>query len=127
MLRHALAHRFQQHRSADASPSCLDHRAAYESARVRCIEETQALVRGLSALPELKVFETFSNFVLFKLLSDRVTSTELRDHLLQQFGFYVRDCSRKQGLSNKFIRVGTHLPAHNERLSKGIAAYLSGR
>ena len=104
---------------------CLNHREAYEAARVRCIQETQTLVRNLAALPGLKVFETFSNFVLFKILDERITSTELRDHLLKEFGFYVRDCSRKQGLTDKFIRVGTNLPEHNERLVASIAEYVS--
>src|SRR5207248_7969859 len=88
---------------------CLDHLDAYEKARIACIRETQSLVQRLSAIRSLKVFETFSNFILFKILDERVTSADLRDYLLHEFGFYVRDCSRKLGLSNKFIRVGTNL------------------
>jgi histidinol-phosphate/aromatic aminotransferase/cobyric acid decarboxylase-like protein len=40
--------------------------------------------------------------------------------LLVQHGLYVRDCSRKLGLGDKFIRVGTNLPAENERLVEAI-------
>jgi len=49
----------------------------------------------------------------------------LRDFLLQQLGFYVRDCSRKLGLSDKFIRVGTNLPEENQRLVDAVASFLS--
>jgi len=103
---------------------CRDYRSDYEKARLICIQETQLLVSRLSAIASLKVFDTFSNFVLFKILHERVTSVELRDHLLNEFGFYVRDCSRKAGLGDKFIRVGTNLPAENARLVQAIADYL---
>jgi histidinol-phosphate/aromatic aminotransferase/cobyric acid decarboxylase-like protein len=104
---------------------CVQHQADYEKARVTCIEETQSLVRRLSAIKSLKVFETFSNFILFKIENDRFTSIQLRDYLLQQLGFYVRDCSRKLGLSDKFIRVGTNLPEENQRLVDAVASFLS--
>ena len=104
---------------------CIDHRDDYEKARLACIHETQSLARKLSAIGSLKVFETFSNFILFKIQDDRHTSVELRDYLLQRFGLYVRDCSRKLGLSDKFIRVGTNLPEENQRLVNGIAGFLS--
>jgi len=104
---------------------CVHHRDDYEKARIACIEETRSLAKKLSAIPSLKVFETFSNFILFKIQDPRFTSVALRDHLLQEFGFYVRDCSRKLGLGDKFIRVGTNLPQENQRLVDGIAAFLS--
>src|ERR1051326_6730188 len=94
---------------------CVHHLDDYEKARITCIEETQSLAKRLSALGSLKVFETFSNFILFKIEDERRTSIELRDYLLQQLGLYVRDCSRKLGLSDKFIRVGTNLPEENRR------------
>ena len=104
---------------------CADHLDDYEKARIACINETQSLFRRLSALPALKVFETFSNFILFKIQDSRFTSMELRDYLLKEAGFYVRDCSRKLGLGDKFIRVGTNLPEENQRLVDRIARFLS--
>lgn len=104
---------------------CIEHRDAYEKARVQCIEETQSLARRLAALPQLKVFDTWSNFILFKILDERVTSVALRDYLLQEHGLYVRDCSRKLGLGDKFIRVGTHLPEANNRLIQALAQFLA--
>ena len=104
---------------------CLEHRDDYERARVQCIEETQALARQLAAMPQLKVWPTWSNFILFKILDERVNSVQLRDYLLEEHGLYVRDCSRKLGLGERFIRVGTNLPAENVRLLEGIRAFLS--
>ena len=102
---------------------CVAHRGAYEKARLQCIEETQSLARQLAAIPEIHVFETWSNFILFKILDARATSVQLRDYLLSRHGLYVRDCSRKLGLGDKFIRVGTHLPPENRRLVEGIRTF----
>lgn len=99
---------------------CIKHQADYEKARLRCIEETQSLAKDLTSIPQLKVFRTWSNFVLFRILDDRTNSIQLRDHLLSEHGLYVRDCSRKMGLGDKFIRVGTNLPTENKRLVEAI-------
>ena len=63
--------------------------------------------------------------VLFKILDDRFTSVQLRDYLLAELGLYVRDCSRKLGLGERFIRVGTNLPEENRRLVEGIVNFFS--
>jgi threonine-phosphate decarboxylase len=99
---------------------CIKHQADYEKARVRCIEETQSLAKNLASIPQIKVFDTWSNFVLFKILDERINSVQLRDHLLAKQGLYVRDCSRKMGLGDKFVRVGTNLPEENKRLAQGV-------
>jgi histidinol-phosphate/aromatic aminotransferase/cobyric acid decarboxylase-like protein len=104
---------------------CAQHLDAYEKARVQCIRETQTLRKSLSEIEGLKVCDTYSNFILFKILKDGINSVQLRDHLLTNFGCYVRDCSRKLGLGEKFIRVGTNLPAENARLAGAISGYLS--
>jgi histidinol-phosphate/aromatic aminotransferase/cobyric acid decarboxylase-like protein len=104
---------------------CLRHREAYERARVQCVQETQSLAQRLGGIAQLKVFATQSNFILFKLLAERVNSVQLRDHLLNELGFYVRDCSRKLGLGDKFVRVGTNLPEDNAGLVDGIRRFLA--
>jgi len=102
---------------------CIKHQADYEKARVRCIEETQSLAKSLAAIPQIKVYDTWSNFVLFKILDENFDSVQLRDHLLSNFGFYVRDCSRKMGLGNRFVRVGTNLPEENAKLTAAIREF----
>ncbi|HUR44575.1 MAG TPA: histidinol-phosphate transaminase [Candidatus Saccharimonadales bacterium] len=104
---------------------CSGRMSDYERARVQCIRETQLLSEHLAKSGAVKVFETYSNFILLKLLKGGATSVELRDHLLSKMGFYVRDCSRKLGLGNKFIRIGTNLPAENARLVEAIAEFLA--
>ncbi len=105
---------------------CLEYKNDYENARAQCIIETQLLAKRLTAVRQLKVWETFSNFVLFKILDPRVSAVQLRDHLLTKHGFYVRDCSRKLGLGEKFIRVGTNLPDENARLVEAVKELLGG-
>jgi histidinol-phosphate/aromatic aminotransferase/cobyric acid decarboxylase-like protein len=106
---------------------CVAHQASYEQARIACIDETQLLARRLAALPQLKVFATCSNFILFKIIGDSGNSVQLRDYLLQEHGLYVRDCSRKLGLGDKFIRVGTNLSAANEQLVRGINTFFKDK
>jgi threonine-phosphate decarboxylase len=104
---------------------CLQHKDEYELARVKCIHETQSLAKRLAAIPHLKVWDTFSNFVLFKILEPRLSAVQLRDYLLTEHGFYVRDCSRKLGLSDKFVRVGTNLPDENARLVESVKEFFA--
>jgi len=104
---------------------CVECRGDYEKARITCIRETKTLERGLSKIAALKVFPTYSNFILFKILKERVTSVQVRDYLLKELGYYVRDCSRKAELGDKFIRVGTNLPRENATLVGAIGAYLN--
>jgi threonine-phosphate decarboxylase len=95
------------------------HRDEYERSRVRCIGATRELSRDLGQIAGIKVFPTYSDFILFKL-TNRVSSTFLRDELLTRYGLYVRDCKRKMGLSDEFIRVGTHTEENNARLINAI-------
>jgi len=106
---------------------CAGRMQEYERARLQCIRETRALAIQLGKCGSVKVFETYSNFILLKLLKDGITSVELRDHLLTKFGFYIRDCGRKLGLGNKFIRIGTNLPAENARLAQAISEFVAAR
>lgn len=95
------------------------YRADYERARIRCIGATQQLRRDLARIDGIKVFPTYADFVMFKL-TNQLTSTGLRDELLTRHGLYVRDCRGKMGLTDKFIRVGTHTEENNARLIKAI-------
>ncbi len=97
----------------------------YEDARIKCIRETQALVRGLATIPELKVFETQSNFCLVQIAEGRGKAAELRDFLLSNHGFYVRDCSRKSGLSDRYLRIGANERSMNEALVKAMKEFFS--
>ena len=97
----------------------IQHRADYENARQRCIRATQQLCRDLAAIDGIKVFPTYSDFILFKLTNE-LTSGYLRDELLSRHGLYVRDCKRKMGLTDKFIRVGAHTEENNARLVSAI-------
>jgi len=97
----------------------LRYRTQYETARVRCSRATHQLGRDLAAIDGSRVFPTYANFILVEL-TNGLTSTYLRDDLLERHGFYVRDCKHKMGLSDKFIRVGTHTEDNNARLIEAI-------
>jgi histidinol-phosphate/aromatic aminotransferase/cobyric acid decarboxylase-like protein len=96
----------------------------YEKARIQCIRATQKLYRDLCTIPQIKPYRTWSNFILFKLLSPH-NSTYVRDELLKRHGFYVRDCKSKRGLGEKFIRVGAHTEENNARLVAALKDILA--
>ncbi|MGH8543277.1 MAG: pyridoxal phosphate-dependent aminotransferase [Gammaproteobacteria bacterium] len=104
----------------------VKYRDDYERARVRCIRATQELSHDLARIDGIKVFPTYADFVLFKL-TNHLTSTFLRDELLIRHGLYVRDCRGKVGLTDEFIRVGTHTEENNARLIEAIREILSHR
>jgi threonine-phosphate decarboxylase len=102
----------------------LKHRDEYERARLRCMRATQQFARDLAAIEGIKVFPTFANFMLVEI-TNALTSTHVRDELLSRHSLYVRDCKRKLGLTNKFIRVGTHTEENNARLISAIREIFS--
>jgi histidinol-phosphate aminotransferase len=76
--------------------------------------ETQKLFEGLSKIPEVKVYPTKANFILFKPLdSDRWAK-----ELLQR-GFLVRNMGQLPILG-KCLRISAGLPAENESFLKAI-------
>jgi len=102
----------------------LKYQSEYEQSRLLCIQATQQLSRDLAAIDGIKVFPSYANFILFKLTNE-LTSTDLRDELLMRHRLYVRDCKRKMGLTDRFIRVGTHTAENNARLIDAIRETLA--
>lgn len=62
------------------------------------------LYDGLKTIKDLKVFESKSNFILCKILSDNKNCEELYNYLLK-FGIIIRKADSFERLSNKFFRV----------------------
>ena len=105
---------------------CVDRVDEYEEGRKKCISETRWLVDELRKLPQLRVFDTYSNFILVRLDAESGTnSVELRDYLLEEHGLYVRDCSRKLGLSDQYLRIGANVREANDLLVRSIATFFN--
>ena len=80
--------------------------ASYHKARKRLIGDVRCLFSALRAIPQLDVYPTGANFVLFKI-QNGMTATELQARLLAEHQMYVRDCSNKLGMDAFHVRVAS--------------------
>ncbi len=93
--------------------------AAYHEARKRLIGDVRWLYNALCAIPQLDVYPTGANFVLFKIRNG-LTATELQARLLAEHQMYVRDCSNKLGMDAFHIRVASQGRDKDTRLVQAL-------
>ncbi|XZJ33374.1 pyridoxal phosphate-dependent aminotransferase [Clostridium perfringens] len=82
-------------------------------------EERDYLFRELSSIKDLKVYESYSNFILCKIRSKKFTATELYNKLLEK-GLIIRNCSSFEGLNEYFFRVCVLKPEDNKLLIENL-------
>ena len=85
--------------------------------------DTAQLYNSLKKIEKIKVFHPTGNYVMIKLLGS-INSTELRNKLLSD-RIFVRDCSNKIGLDNKFVRIASRTVKENYDISKHIEMVLA--
>ena len=85
--------------------------------------DTIELYYSLKQINNIKVFQPTGNYVLIKLLGE-MNSTYLRDQLLSD-RIFVRDCTNKTGLDNKFIRIASRTLKENYDVAKHIEVMLA--
>jgi len=68
----------------------------------------------LKAIPELKVYPTYTHYFLFETLTG--TAAELKSWLVDKYGILIRDASNIEGLSNGFCRVACRGEKDNKLL-----------
>jgi threonine-phosphate decarboxylase len=89
----------------------------------RFIQKTRELITSerrriraeLSSWQNIRLYETQSNFFLFKILRSDVTAGDVFERLIKQ-NMLVRDCSSFPCLDNSFIRFCIQTPTLNDRL-----------
>ena len=74
--------------------------------------------KEISKIKNLKVFESYGNFILIKILKD-INSTSLREKLLVD-GLVVRDCKSFKNLDNSYFRICILDDDANEKLLKKL-------
>ncbi|HEY6441795.1 MAG TPA: histidinol-phosphate transaminase [Candidatus Acidoferrales bacterium] len=93
--------------------------AAYHEGRKRLIADARWLYGNLRTIPQLQVYPTGANFVLFKI-ENGMTATELQARLLADHQMYVRDCSNKLGMDSFHIRVASQGREKDARLVEAL-------
>jgi histidinol-phosphate/aromatic aminotransferase/cobyric acid decarboxylase-like protein len=96
---------------------------AYHEARKRLIGDVRALYTDLRAIPEIEVYPTGANFVLFKIKGG-MTAAELQARLLSEHRMYVRDCSNKIGMDTFHIRVASQGRGKDAKLVEALRQLL---
>ncbi len=109
---------------ADLAGQVMFTDTAYITA-VRTLIDTERsrICKALSALPDLTVFPTVSNFVLVRINREDKTAQDLFDTAIRQ-NLMIRDCSSFPGLDEHYFRLCFMLPADNDRLLSVIQQFL---
>jgi threonine-phosphate decarboxylase len=100
-----------------------DGEAAYHEGRKRLIGDVKQLYDDLRTMPQLEVYPTGANFLLFKIQND-MTARELQMRLLVEHEMYVRDCSNKLGMDAFHIRVASQGREKDKRLVEALRTLL---
>jgi threonine-phosphate decarboxylase len=100
-----------------------DGEAAYHEGRKRLIGDVKHLYDDLRTMPQLEVYPTGANFLLFKI-QNGMTARELQMRLLVEHEMYVRDCSNKLGMDAFHIRVASQGLEKDKRLVEALRTLL---
>jgi threonine-phosphate decarboxylase len=79
------------------------HQTEYERARRRAVADRRNTERLLRSLPALTVFPSRANFVYVRIPAS-IDGVTLRNWLLSEYGYLVRECGNKQGSNSSHFR-----------------------
>ncbi len=88
-------------------------------------QERDFLHSAISLIPGLKAFTGEANFLLVKIESSFISSTQLAAQTALE-GVLVRDCAGFSGLGSKYIRVAVRTRAENMVLLKVLREIMKG-
>lgn len=80
-------------------------------------EEICRFSNNLSALKNIKVYPTKTNFILIKLPESK-TAAQIKEELVKRYGILVRDCSNFKNLDSSFIRINIKDSKQNDYFLK---------
>ena len=68
----------------------------------------------------LKVFKPYANSILCKIISSSINSEELCVRLFTNHNIFIKDCSNKTSLNDKFIRIAVRTNQDNNTLIEAL-------
>lgn len=88
----------------------LTHQALFTEQTQKICQDRTALIDSLNAFPEIKVFKSAANFILFRAPPDKATPifSSLRDQ-----GILIKNLSPQKGLLTDCLRVTVGKPEEN--------------
>ena len=104
----------------------LAHPNPYEQTMMSdLLVETQILANGLRRIFGIHVYPTATNFILCSI--SQGSAAELKEYLVKNHGFLIRDASNFEGLKDCHFRIATQYPDYNKELVEAIRAFLQTR
>jgi len=86
------------------------------------LSQAKYLQERLRGIFGIHVYPSSTNFMLCSI--QQSTAAELKEYLLSQHGFLIRDASNFEGLSACHFRIATQLPEFNDELVEAIKTYV---
>jgi threonine-phosphate decarboxylase len=106
-----------------ATLAAFEDKEFIENTKSTIKREKAQFAKMLMEIGGLQVFPSETNFLLVKIISHKITSTELREELAKK-GLLIRDCCTFVGLDNSFFRVTVRSYKENERLINALKGCL---
>lgn len=95
-----------------------------ENTKQTIAKNRQDLSQKLSRIPKLYVYPSVTNFILVKILNNKITSTMLKE-LLAKDHILIRDCCTFMGMDNSHFRVTIRSEKDNRQLVERIKQILT--
>ncbi len=89
-----------------------------------CNSEYEKIKNFFNTIDEIKMFESDTNFILFKIISDKFTANDLFEYMIKE-GLLIRNLTYSKGLSNRYFRICLQKPEDNNRFLKCFENFLS--
>jgi threonine-phosphate decarboxylase len=100
----------------------LEHKNHYEQAiKEELMNETHILANRLKSIFGIHVYPTKTNFMLCSI--SQGSAAELKEFLLKNHQFLIRDASNFEGLKACHFRIATQHPDYNDELVKAIYTF----
>ena len=97
-------------------------KSCYREDITQILSETAYLQKRLSGIFGIHVYPSDTNFMLCSI--QQSSAAELKEYLLAQHGFLIRDASNFEGLSACHFRIATQIPDFNDELVEAIRTYV---
>ncbi|MBV9110097.1 MAG: aminotransferase class I/II-fold pyridoxal phosphate-dependent enzyme [Gemmatimonadetes bacterium] len=107
-----------------AAAEVLRGRAMLAENVERIRAERDRLLRELSGIPGIRVFDSAANFVLFRVESPAATHTGVFERLLNEHGILVRDVS-KYVMLERCLRVNAGTPEETGAFLDALRSIMS--
>lgn len=95
------------------------HQVEYDIARRRAVRDRQSTEQCLRAVPGFTVFPSQANFVYVRI-PESMDGVTLRNWLLCEYGYLVRECGSKQGSDASHFRIAARPAEQIEALVSAL-------